>query len=115
MAMVAGKKPPASTPYLAQRRDGALLLTIGCSTRYWLDPFVKVKSSLWVKKHGPSDRELANKTTNWTRYVWTSQRTEAGALFDNYPRLKKKTLLPDIAIVNPCAGSNLGNAARHVG
>ena len=41
--------------------------------------------------------------------------TEAGALFDNHPRLKDKTLLFDITIVNPCAGSNLGNAARHVG
>ena len=38
MAMVAGRKPPASTPYLAQRRDGALSPTIGCSTRHWLDP-----------------------------------------------------------------------------
>ena len=36
----------------------------------------------------------------------------AGALFDNYPRLKNKELLLDIAIVNPCTGSNLGNAAR---
>ena len=44
MAMVAGRKPPASTPYLAQRRDGALSPTIGCSTRHWLDPFVRVKS-----------------------------------------------------------------------
>ena len=41
--------------------------------------------------------------------------TEAGALFDNRRRLKNKTLLLDITIVNPCAGSNLGNAARHVG
>ena len=41
--------------------------------------------------------------------------TEAGALFDNYPRHKNKALLLDITIVNPCAGSNLGNAARHVG
>ena len=40
--------------------------------------------------------------------------TEAGALFDNHPRLKNKALLLDITIVNPCAGSNLGNAARHV-
>ena len=40
---------------------------------------------------------------------------EAGALFDNHPRLKNKALLLDITIVNPCAGSNLGNAARHVG
>ena len=41
--------------------------------------------------------------------------TEAGALFDNHPRLKSKALLLDITIINPCAGSNLGNAARHVG
>ena len=61
MAMVAGKKPPASSTYLAQRRDGALSLTIGCFTRHWLDPFVRVKSSLWLTIHGPSDRELADK------------------------------------------------------
>ena len=60
----AGKKPPASTPYLAQRRDGALSPTIGCSTWHWLDPFVRVKSSLWLKIHDPSDRELANKTAD---------------------------------------------------
>ena len=41
--------------------------------------------------------------------------TEAGTIFDNHPRLKNKALLLDITIVNPCAGSNLGNAARHVG
>ena len=41
--------------------------------------------------------------------------TEAGALFDNHPRLRNKALLLDITIVNPCAGSNLGSAARHVG
>ena len=41
--------------------------------------------------------------------------TEAGALFDNHPRLKNKALLLDINIINPCAGSNLGNVARHVG
>ena len=64
MAMVAGRKPPASTPYLAQRRVGALSPTIGCSTRHWLDPFVRVKSSLWLKIHGPSDRELANETAD---------------------------------------------------
>ena len=40
--------------------------------------------------------------------------TETGALFDNRPRLKNKALLLDITTVNPCAGSNLGNAARHV-
>ena len=41
--------------------------------------------------------------------------TEAGALFDNHPRPKNKALLLDITTVNPCADSNLGNAARHVG
>ena len=41
--------------------------------------------------------------------------TEVGARFDNHPRFKNKALLLDITIVNPCAGSNLGNAARHVG
>ena len=41
--------------------------------------------------------------------------TEAGALFDNHPRLKNKALLLNITIVNPCAGSNLGNVACHVG
>ena len=41
--------------------------------------------------------------------------TEAGALFDNHPRLKNKALLLDITIIILCAGSNLGNAARHVG
>ena len=41
--------------------------------------------------------------------------TEVGAFFDIHPRLKNKALLLDITIVNPCAGSNLGNAARHVG
>ena len=64
MVMVAGKKPPASTPYFAQRRDGALSLTTGCSTRHWLDPFARIKSSLLLKIIGPSDRELADKTAD---------------------------------------------------
>ena len=64
MVMAAGRKPPASTPYLAQRRDEALSPTIGCSTSHWLDLFVRVTSSLWLKIHGPSDRELANKTAD---------------------------------------------------
>ena len=59
MAMVAGKKPHASTPYLARGRDGALSLTIGCSTRHSLDPFARAKFSLLSKTHGPSARELA--------------------------------------------------------
>ena len=64
MAMVADKKPPASTPYLAQRRDGALSSTIGFSIRHWLDSFARAKSSLLLKIHDPSKRELAGKTTD---------------------------------------------------
>ena len=41
--------------------------------------------------------------------------TETGALFDNHPPLKNKALPLDITIVNPWAGSNLGNVAHHVG
>ena len=41
--------------------------------------------------------------------------TEARALFDNHPRFKINSLLLDITTVNPCTGSNPGNAARHVG
>ena len=64
IAMSAGKKPPTSTPYLAQGRDGALSLTIGCSTKHWFDPFARVKSSLLLKMRGPSERELADKTAD---------------------------------------------------
>ena len=35
--------------------------------------------------------------------------------FNKYIHTHNKALLLDITIVNPCAGSNLGNAARHVG
>ncbi|CAM9207968.1 unnamed protein product, partial [Ascophyllum nodosum] len=41
--------------------------------------------------------------------------TEAGALFDSHPRLNNMALLLDTTTANPYAGSNLGNAARHVG
>ena len=100
MAMVAGRKPPASTPYLAQRRDGALSPIIGCSTRHWLDPFVKVKSSLWLKIHGPF-RQRASEENGRLNPLRMDITTEAGALFDNHPRHKNKALLLDITIVNP--------------
>ena len=64
MATVAGKKPPTSMSYLAQIRGGALSLTLGCSTRHWLDPFARVKSTLLLEIHVPSERELANKTAD---------------------------------------------------
>ena len=62
VVMVAGKKLPASTLYPGQRRDGASSSTIECSTRYWLDPLARAKCSFLLKTHGPSERELANKT-----------------------------------------------------
>ena len=56
-----------------------------------------------------------NGKKTYTHQLRMDITTEAGVLFDNHPRLKNKALLLDITIVNPCAGSNLGNAARHVG
>ena len=64
VAMVAGKKPPAFMPHLAQRRDGAPSLTIGCCTRHWLDPFARVKFNLLLKVRGPSEIELADKSVD---------------------------------------------------
>ena len=43
------QETPTSTPYLAQRRDEALSLTIGFLTRQWFDPLTRVKSSLLRK------------------------------------------------------------------
>ena len=114
MVMVADKKPPASTPYLAHRRNRALSLTIGCSTRHWLDPFARVKVHFVVEDTWPF-RERASGQNGRLNPLRTDTTTEAGALFDDHPRLKNKALLFDITIVSPCAGSNLGDAARHVG
>ena len=61
MAMVAGKKPPASALYSAQRRDGALSPAIRGSARHWLDSFARAKYNLLLKTHGPSEREPVDK------------------------------------------------------
>ena len=60
-------------------------------------------------------RQRASEQNDRLNPLRTDITTEAGALFDNHPRPKNEALLLDITIVNPCAGSNLGNAARHVG
>ena len=60
-------------------------------------------------------REKASRQNGRLNQLRRDITTEAGALFDNHPRLKNKALLLDISIVNPCAGSNLENTARHVG
>ena len=112
MAMVAVKKPPASTPYLAQRRDGDLSLTIGCSTRHWLDPLARAKSSLLLKTQWPF-RARASEKLKIELFTY-GHMTEAGVLFDNHPQRENRALLLDIAIVNLCADSNLENAAKHL-
>ena len=95
MAMVAGKKSPASTPYLAQRRDGALSLTIGYSTRHWLDPFRENKVQFVVEDTWPF-RQRASEQNSRLNPLRMDITTEAGALFDNHPRLKNKAILLDI-------------------
>ena len=60
-------------------------------------------------------RQRANEQNGRLNPLRMDITTEAGALFDNHPRLKNKAFLLDITIVNPCAGSNLGNAAHHIG
>ena len=97
MAMVAGRKSPASTPYLGQRQSL-------CESKVQV-----VVEDTWPFRQSASEQ---NSRLNPLRMGFT---TEAGALFDHHPRLKNKALLLDITIVNPSAGSNLGNAARHVG
>ena len=60
MAMVAGKKPPTSTIYLAQRQDGAPSSTTECFTRHRLDPSVSTKFNFSLKTHDPPDKKLVN-------------------------------------------------------
>ena len=60
-------------------------------------------------------RERASGQNGRLNPLCMDMTTEAGALFDKCPRLQNKALLLDNTIANSCAGSNLGNAARHVG
>ena len=71
MALVAGKKPPTSMLYPAQRRDGALLPIIECPTGHWLHPFARAEFSLSLKTRAPFERGLVDKTTDETLYEWT--------------------------------------------
>ena len=60
-------------------------------------------------------RQIASEQNSRLNPLRMNITTQAGALFDNHPRLKSKALLLDITIVNPFAGSNLENVARHAG
>ena len=110
MATVAGKKPPASTPYLAQRP-----LTHNRVLHQALARSLRESKVQFAVEDTWSFQERASGQNGRLNPLRMDITTEAGALFDNHPRLKNKALLLDITIVNPCAGSNLGNAARHVG
>ena len=69
----------------------------------------------FVVEHTWTFRERASGQNGRLNPSRLDTTTEAGAFFDIHPRLKNKALLLDITIVNPCVGSNLGNAAGHAG
>ena len=108
------QEPPASTPYLAQRRDGALIthhrVLHQALARSLRDSKVQlILEDTWLFRGRASGQ---NGRLNPLRMDMT---TEAGAVFDNHPRLKNKVLLLNITIVGSCASSNLENAGRHTG
>ena len=114
MAMVAGKKPPASPPYL--HKDGREL----SRTHNWMLHRALARSLCESKVHFVVEgswpfRERPSGQNGRSNPLRTSITTEAGALFDNHSRLKNKALLLDITIVNPCPSSNLENITHHTG
>ena len=114
MAIVAGKELPPSTPYLAQK-TGWSSLTHNRVLHQALARSLRESKVQFVVEDTWPFRQRASEQNGRLNPLRMDITTEAGALFDNHPRLKNKALLLDIAIVNPCAGSNLGNAACHVG
>ena len=113
MAMFADKKLPASTPYFAQKRDSSLTHS-GVLHQALARSLRESKVHFVVEDTWPF-RQRASGQNGRLDPLRMDITTEAGALFDNHPRLKNKALLLDSTIVNPCAGSNLGNETRHVG
>ena len=114
MAMVADKKPPASTPYLAHKTRWSSL-THNRVLHETLARSFRERKVQFIVEDTWSIRERVSGQNGRLNPLRMNIATEARALFDNPPRLKNKALLFDITIVNPCAGSNVGNAARHVG
>ena len=111
--MVAARNHPP--PCFIRHKDGVKLSpTIECSTRHLLDPSARVKSSLSLKTHCPSEKERATGRNSRFHHL-RMDINEAGVLLDSHPRRKNKALLLDITIVNPCGSSNLENAARRAG
>ena len=90
----------------------------GCRPRVLhqaLTRFLRESKVQFVVEDIWSFRERASGQNGRLNLLRMDITTETGALFDNHPRLKNKARLLDITIDNPCAGSNLENAARHVG
>ena len=102
IAMVAGRTPLAFTLYTVERQDGARSPTSECSTRHWLNPLARVKSSLSLKTHGLFEREPVDKTTDKTIYEWTQRRKRGLSSIDTpdarirrfYSTLPPLTLAP---------------------
>ena len=82
MAMIADKKPPVPTPYLAQRRDVALSLTIGCSTRHSPVSLRESKFQFIVEDTWPF-QERASGENGRLNLLRMNITTEAGAIFEN--------------------------------
>ena len=91
IAIVAGKKPSVTTLYPTQ------------------------KSKVQIVEETRSFRVRSNRQNCGLNPVRMNITTETKALVDNHRRRKNKALLLDITIDNPCASSNLENAARHAG
>ena len=108
------------------RQETTHLYAISCTKTGWSSlahnrvlhqaltrPLCKSKVQFVVEDTWPF-RQRASEQNGRLNPLRMDITTEPGALFDNHPRLNSKSLVLDIIIVNPCVGSNLGNAARPV-
>ena len=91
LAVVTGKKPPASTLYPAQGRDRALSYTIECPTRHLLDLLARANPSLLVKTHGSFER--ASGQDGRLTILRIHITAEALNVVSNYQSPFEKTLL----------------------
>ena len=92
MAMVVGKKTPASTPYLAQRRDGTLSLTIGVQHQA-LARSLRQSKAQYIVEDAWRFGERASGQNGRLNPLRTDITTEAEVLVDNHPRLTNTALL----------------------
>ena len=112
MATVAGKKP--LPPRHILHKTGWSYLTHNRVLHQALARSLRESEVQFVVEDTWPFRERAGGQNDRLIRLRMDFTTEVGARFDNHPRLKNKKLLLDITIVNSCAGSNLGNAARHL-